>query len=193
MAESARRQSTPPDLAPPFCGDTPHPERTPPARVVRAQLSATERLVQVAQELSLARELRDIMSVVREAARELTGADGATFVLRDGDQCFYAEENAISPLWKGRRFPIQNCISGWTMLHRKPVVIEDIYSDPRIPEDAYRPTFVKSLIMTPVGEENPVAAIGAYWQTKRSFTDEEIARVKLMSLLIGKSLSYIVE
>ena len=47
--------------------------------------------------------------------------------------------------------------------------------------------------MTPVGEENPVAAIGAYWQTKRSFTDEEIARVKLMSLLIGKSLSYIVE
>ena len=38
-----------------------------------------------------------------------------------------------------------------------------------------------------------VAAIGAYWQTKRSFTEEEIARVKTMSLLIGKALSFIVE
>ena len=180
MAESARRQSTPPDLAPPFCGDTPHPERTPPARVVRAQLSATERLVQVAQELSLARELRDIMSVVREAARELTGADGATFVLRDGDQCFYAEENAISPLWKGRRFPIQNCISGWTMLHRKPVVIEDIYSDPRIPQDAYRPTFVKSLAMVPIRTSAPVGAIGNYWAQPHRASEGE---VKLLSAL----------
>ena len=85
---------------------------SPPARVVRAQLSATERLVQVAQELSTVRELREIMSVVRDAARELTGADGATFVLREGKNCFYADENAIAPLWKGRRFPITGCISG---------------------------------------------------------------------------------
>ena len=148
--------------------------------MVRAQLSATERLVQVAQELSLARELRDIMSVVREAARELTGADGATFVLRDGDQCFYAEENAISPLWKGRRFPIQNCISGWTMLHRKPVVIEDIYSDPRIPEDAYRPTFVKSLAMVPIRTSAPVGAIGNYWAQPHRASEGE---VKLLSAL----------
>ena len=71
------------------------------------------------------------------------------------------------------------------MLNAKTAVIEDVFADPRIPHDAYRPTFVKSLIMTPVGEENPVAAIGAYWQAKRSFTDEEVARVKTMSLLIG--------
>lgn len=78
------------------------------------------------------------------------------------------------------------------MLHAQTAVIEDVFADPRIPHDAYRPTFVKSLIMTPVGDGNAVAAIGAYWQTKRSFTEEEIARVKTMSLLIGKALSYIV-
>ncbi len=105
------------------------------------------------------------MDIVRRAARELTGADGATFVLREGDQCFYAEENAISPLWKGRRFPIDICISGWVMLNRQPAVIENIYEDTRIPAEAYRPTFVKSLAMVPIRTRNPVGAIGNYWAT----------------------------
>jgi hypothetical protein len=52
--------------------------------VVHAQLSATERLVEVAQELSMARDFDAIREIVRRAARELTRADGATLVLRDG-------------------------------------------------------------------------------------------------------------
>jgi hypothetical protein len=78
------------------------------------------------------------------------------------------------------------------MRHAQTAVIEDVFADPRIPHDVYRPTFVKSMIMTPVGDANAVAAIGAYWQAKRRFTEEEIARVKTMSLLIGKALSFIV-
>jgi len=55
------------------------------------------------------------------------------------------------------------CISGWSMLNRAQAAIPDIYVDDRIPHDAYRPTFVKSLVMTPVRSEDPVAAIGTYW------------------------------
>ena len=61
---------------------------------------AMEFLLQVVQDLSLARDLPRLMEIVRHAARTLTGADGATFVLRDSDQCYYAEEDAIEPLWK---------------------------------------------------------------------------------------------
>src|ERR1043165_3508667 len=124
-------------------------------------------LVQVVQELSLARDVAAVQDITRRAARALTGADGATFVLRDGDRCYYADEDAIAPLWKGQRFPMSACISGWAMLHRQPAIIEDIYSDDRIPHDAYRPTFVKSLLMVPVRAEDPVAAIGAYWADER--------------------------
>ena len=67
---------------------------------------AMEQLVEVVQQLSLARELDTVMDIVRRAARRLTEADGATFVLRDGDKCFYAEEDALAPLWKGRRPPM---------------------------------------------------------------------------------------
>ena len=125
-------------------------------------ISALERLVAVSQELSHARDLNTVMSIVREAARELTGADGATFVLRDGDKCYYAEENAISPLWKGQRFPMSICISGWVMMNAQSAVIEDIYADARIPVAAYRPTFVKSLAMVPIRTNNPIGAIGNY-------------------------------
>jgi signal transduction histidine kinase len=120
------------------------------------------------------------MAIVRHAARELTGADGATFVLRDGDLCHYADEDAIAPLWKGRRFPISTCISGWAMLNRQAAVIEDIYADPRIPAEAYRPTFVKSLAMVPIRTVDPVGAIGNYWATRRQPRLEE---VKLLQAL----------
>lgn len=144
-------------------------------------MSAMEHLVGVVQEVSAARNLDAVMEIVRKAARELTGADGATFVLRDDDKCFYAEENAISPLWKGQRFPMKICISGWVMLNGQPVVIPDIYEDPRIPVDAYRPTFVKSLAMVPIRQTNPVGAIGNYWATKRQPTDEEIAVLQALA------------
>ncbi|HVZ36920.1 MAG TPA: GAF domain-containing protein, partial [Polyangiaceae bacterium] len=133
-----------------------------------------ERLIEVVQELSLARDLERVMAIVRTAARELTGADGATFVLRDGGFCHYVDEDAIEPLWKGQRFPLEACISGWAMLHRAPAIIEDIYLDPRIPAHAYRPTFVKSLVMVPIRTASPVGAIGNYWARKRCATDEEV-------------------
>jgi signal transduction histidine kinase len=149
-------------------------------RIGRTQLPATERLVEVAQELSMARDLEAIMAVVRRAARELMGADGATFVLREGESCFYASEDAITPLWKGRRFPMSECISGWVMIHREPVVIEDIYADARIPHAAYRPTFVSSLAVVPIRTSAPVGAIGTYWAARHLATDGE---VKVLSAL----------
>ena len=101
-------------------------------------IQTMERLLHVVQELSAARDLETVMDIVRHSVRDLTGSDGATFVLRDHDFCYYAEEDSISPLWKGNRFPMQICISGWVMLNRIPAIIEDIYSDPRIPIDVYR-------------------------------------------------------
>jgi len=130
-------------------------------------------LVSVVQRLSMARDLPSIMGIVRGAARALVKADGATFVLRDGDLSFYADEDAIGPLWKGQRFPLEACISGWAMLNRKATAIEDIYSDARIPHDAYRPTFVKSLVMTPIRTLAPIGAIGVYWAQRHHATAEE--------------------
>jgi len=131
--------------------------------------------------LSRARSLQEVMATTTSAARSLLSADGITFVLRDNDLCHYADEDAISPLWKGKRFPMDACISGWCMMRGRPVAIRDIYDDDRIPQDAYRPTFVKSLAMVPVRREDPIAAMGAYWSDEREVTSEELDLLQTMA------------
>lgn len=148
------------------------------------QTLSVQRLVSTMQELSLTRDLAGVTEIVRTAARRLTGADGATFVLRDGDRCYYVDEDAISPLWKGQRFPLQACVSGLAILHREPVAIPDIYEDRRVPTDAYQPTFVKSLVTVPIRTEEPVGAIGTYWATPHVASAAEI---QLLSTLANST------
>lgn len=152
-----------------------------PALVDIAYVRGMERLLQAVQELSLARSLPDIQRIVRTAARELTGCDGATFVLRDNGMCYYADEDAIAPLWKGSRFPLEICISGWAMLNRQAAIIPDIYLDNRIPHAAYQPTFVKSLVMVPIRKLDPVGAIGNYWAYERQPTEQEVSLLQALA------------
>lgn len=137
-------------------------------------VQVVELLVEVIQRLSLAQDIQAVQAIVGVAARQLTGADGTSFILREGDQCFYADEESISPLWKGQRFSLNTCISGWVMLNAVPVGIPDIYEDARIPADAYRPTYVRSLAMVPIRTQAPIGAIGIYWATHHSPTSDEL-------------------
>lgn len=138
-------------------------------------------LVSAIRELSQARSLEEVQAIVRRAARQALGADGATFVLRDGDHCAYVDEDAIAPLWKGQRFPMSACISGWVMIHRRAAAIEDIYRDPRIPADAYRPTFVKSLAMMPIRQQAPIGAIGVYWAKRHVTSPSELELLQALA------------
>ncbi|HVZ19479.1 MAG TPA: ATP-binding protein [Vicinamibacterales bacterium] len=142
--------------------------------------AAAFRLVRAVQDLSLARDVERIREIVRTAARDIAGADGATFVLRDGDRCYYVDEDAIGPLWRGQRFPMTACISGWAMLNRQAARVPDIFVDDRIPIDAYRVTFVKSLVMVPIRADDPIGAIGTYWAEPHTASD---AVVELLQAL----------
>ena len=145
-------------------------------------------LVEMIESLSAARTVEQVAAVVRSSARRISGADGVAFVVREGEQCWYLDEDAIGPLWKGSRFPMTACISGWAMLNRQTVVVPDIYLDPRIPHDAYRPTFVKSLVIPPVRPQEPIAAIGAYWSKIRQPTADEVAKLQIMARATAAAL-----
>lgn len=153
-----------------------------PERELLARLPPiAARLLRVAHDLSFARDLATVLVTARTAARDLTGADGVTIVLRSGNECYYADEDAIAPLWKGRRFPIEACVSGGVMTRNLPAVIADIYADSRVPHEIYRPTFVKSLAMVPVRAPEPIAAIGAYWADLHEATEEELGAMTLLA------------
>lgn len=138
-------------------------------------------LTRTVEELSAARTLDRVTAVVAQAARDLADADGATFVLREDGVCFYADEKAIGPLWKGMRFPADRCVSGWAMGRNETVIIPDVFADDRVPHDAYRVTFVKSMCVTPVRREDPVAAIGTYWSDGRTPGPAVVRQLELLA------------
>jgi GAF domain-containing protein len=124
----------------------------------------------------------DLAGRVARNTRWLIGADGATVVIQRNRRCHYVEEDAIGALWKGRDFPIGECVSGWAMQHHRQVVIPDIRKDPRVPLELYMATFVRSLAMTPV-ERNGVSigAIGVYWADFHEATFNELLALRAIA------------
>ena len=149
--------------------------------LLERNLAAMVNIIDLSQELAAARNMETIMNIVRIGARNLTGADGATFVLRDGEFCYYADESAIKPLWKGSRFLMTECISGWAMLNHETVIIPDIFQDGRIPKSVYEPTFVKSIVMVPIRSSNPLGAIGCYWADYHTASSTEVYQLQILA------------
>jgi hypothetical protein len=69
---------------------------------------------------------------VREGARKLVQCEGVAVVIRSGEVMRYVDEDAVGRLFIGKEFPIDQCISGTAVRARGPIVIPDVYADPRV-------------------------------------------------------------
>lgn len=129
-----------------------------------------------------------VTEVMSGAVRALLGADGACCVLREGELVYYADEDAVGPLWKGRRFPLGECVCGWAIARREPAVVRDALSDPRAPRRLYERTFVRGLAAMPVGMDAPVGALAACWARPHRATAEELRALRALADLAALAL-----
>jgi signal transduction histidine kinase len=143
------------------------------AIAIEPYVIAMERLVAAVQDLSKARELGEILSIVPRAARELVGADGAAIVLSDHGVCFHAAEDAVTPGWRGKHWPVEACVSGWVVQKREPAIVWDASHDLRV-ADACRGTSVRSLAALPIRASDPIGAIEVYWLQNHRATEAEL-------------------
>ncbi len=161
------------------------------AREVRCTVVINPVLQQATAAIRRAISLEKIQEVVVTSARQLMEADGATFVLLDGDKCFYADEDAIRPLWKGQRFPVEHCLGGWAIVNQEAVVVPDIRLDDRVTQSVYAQTFVRSLVMVPIDVPvgaQPFGAIGVYWSRVRRAPGEEVTRLVRLASATGEAV-----
>ncbi len=138
-------------------------------------------LTRATSRIARARSPEDIVEAIRSTARSLIGCEGIAIVRREGDLCHYIEEDAVGPLWKGYKFQVSACVSGWSMVNRQTVVIPDVSADERVPFEVYRNTFVKSLAMAPIRAEEPVGAIGAYWSSAYEPSDWDVGILEALA------------
>jgi hypothetical protein len=139
--------------------------------------------------LAQTRSLDDLVAALATTTRAVAGSEGVAVIRRVGDQVAYVAEDAVRPLWKGRSFAIEACISGMAILDNKPVLIPDIYADARVPHAAYRPTFVRSMAMYPIGFVAPTMAVGAYWRDARPVDAANTAMLATLARFASVTLS----
>lgn len=140
------------------------------------------KLIAAATRIAHACSVVEVADALREAARDLLGADGIAVIQRHGDLARHIAEDALSAEWTSQAFPLQNCLMGQAMRDAVTIVIPDIYADPRIAMEAYGGTFVRSLAATPIGAEAPSAALGVYWAKTGAPDDKAI---ELLEALAG--------
>ena len=136
------------------------------ARLARLRLIADlfEQDRDLAAALCTTNSLTELAQRVRAAVIGRLDCFGASLVLLDGEQCFYADEDPIAPVRVGQRFPLPECLACWAVLHDQPVVINDVDYDERVPPQAYRSSYVRSMVAVPIpGSRGVAGAIGAYW------------------------------
>jgi two-component sensor histidine kinase len=147
-------------------------------------------LLSAVEALARAESSEEVGDIVRKTARRLIGADGIALVIRDGEACHYVEEDAIGPLWKGSKFPMSECISGWVMQNGMTAAIPDVFKDGRIPTYLYHRTFVRSLVMAPAGSQHPIGALGAYWAQVYEPTRYEVETVETLARAVATALEH---
>jgi two-component sensor histidine kinase len=150
----------------------------------------TSALLNAVEALARAGSAGEAVGDLIKTARSLIGSDGVAFVIRDGDDCHYVEEDAIGPLWKDSKVPMSQCISGWVMLHGRTAAIPDVFKDSRVPYNLYRKTFVRSLVMAPAGPEQATGALGAYWAQVYEPTRCEIETIETLACAVAIALKH---
>jgi diguanylate cyclase (GGDEF)-like protein len=144
-------------------------------------MGAVDILISAVQDLSLARSLPEVHRIVSRAARRLTRAEGCSLILVEGSFAHYVEEDGRVPGWKGRRIPLDSCLTGWCIENRRSVLVDDVRADIRLPVAPYWSTPVTSVLMVPVRSRDPIGAVAVYWRDRHVPPGQDIRMLQALA------------
>jgi hypothetical protein len=144
-------------------------------------------LMDVLARLSHVRSSAELIDALRASARHVAACEGIAIIRREGPEVTYIAEDAETKMWTGVRCAVEQCVSGLAMVENQPILIPDIYADARVPHAAYRPTFVKSMAMFPIGLGEPQLALGAYWASAGPIDSEAVTLLSSLARAASES------
>lgn len=100
---------------------------------LRQSIAILERLLSISRQLNSTLEMRPLLQLIVDSARDLTNADGASILLmeNDGNLRFAAAAGPDANLLEIAEVPLDGSIAGWVVRNGKMIVVEDVPSDPR--------------------------------------------------------------
>ncbi|TBY67060.1 hypothetical protein E0H46_19190 [Rhizobium leguminosarum bv. viciae] len=150
------------------------------------------RLLAAMESIATARTYEETLRRLNSAARGLLSADSAALIRQEGDVCLCVDEDAFNPLWVGRSFPIDACVSGLSITSNEKVIVHDISQDERTLNAIYQGTFVRAVSVVPLSSPG-LSAIGFYWAKPHTPTDTELEMVVVLGRVASTTLSLLAE
>jgi len=145
-------------------------------------------VAEAVEALSAARSMDEVIDVLGARARRIIGCEGVVLVVRDGDLCRCVAEDSVESLWLGQSFRWEESVAGWAMHHATTMSESDVLLDPRVPPDGYADTYVRSMLVTPIGRGQPRAAIAALWSESGRPGDNQVAMLETLARAASAAL-----
>jgi signal transduction histidine kinase len=102
--------------------------------VLRRQADRLQRILEISQTLTSTFDLDELLHLILSAATELTNTEAASILLLDEtgtDLRFAASNGRSQSKLASMRVPLSGSIAGSILMAGKPMVVEDVQSDPR--------------------------------------------------------------
>lgn len=154
-----------------------------------------EAINEVARAILEGREADEVLRLVARRARELIGSDLATVATPDvgGELLVQRVADGVhAEELLGMTFPIEGSISGDAMRARRPLMIQDASSDPRVHEPMVRLGGIGPAMFVPLAvRKRAFGTIAlANLQGRRSFSDQDLRLVQTFAAEAAVALEY---
>ena len=135
-------------------------------------------------------DLHGVMTLIAERTQELTGADAAAVLLRDGDRLRYGAATGYLTEVVGGTLSLRS-LSGWAFLNNVSAIASDVEHDDRVNQPAARRFGLRSMIVVPLRHgDKPVGLLQVSSRECDAFGDDDVHTLDLLSVVLSAAMSH---
>jgi diguanylate cyclase (GGDEF)-like protein/PAS domain S-box-containing protein len=131
-----------------------------------------------------------VMELICERTRELTGADSAAVLLREGGKFRYGAACGKLSRQVGEVLTLKS-LSGWAFLNNASALCNDCDNDPRIHGPAARANGIRSMIVVPLRHgDRPVGLLQVSSTEAQAFGEDDVRTLDLLSVVLSGAMTH---
>jgi len=139
--------------------------------------------------LSMLNDPQQVMQLAVNRTPDVTNSAGAVVELAEGDQLVYRAASGPAARHIGLRIPIDDSISGSSIIEQRPIRCDDVDLDPRVNSAAARMIGIRSLIVAPLMHgEKAVGVLKTFSHKTNTFDDLDTYTLQLLAGMTSAAL-----
>jgi diguanylate cyclase (GGDEF)-like protein/PAS domain S-box-containing protein len=134
-------------------------------------------------------DLERLAAVLCDQAHTITGGDGASIAVLDGDALVYVAEDGERGHGLGFRLGFES-LAGHAVRDRRTLVCADTHTDARVDQTLIRRLGSRSLVCVPIfAGPRPIGVFMALAAAPRAFSEVSVSRLEMLAALAAPSLA----